>query len=199
MTTHGKPVRAPVDARHDRGPDRAVSLRHGGQRVAVRRARAAEDVSTTRTGPRRSCRSSSSAPTSSSRPSRARCADSLPKGRVMLMANGLKLVRRARDLRWPEPLPGLRPRRRRRGGLLAGEVRHSVGAHQQGKPGESQQPDRVLDHRGDSRGRHCRRRAVGLERVGRTRHSDRVLRCRGRRKSAHSAPAARSSAQLRSR
>ena len=46
----------------------------------------------TQSGRSRSCRNSSSALTSYSRHSRGPLADALPKGRVMLLANGLKLL-----------------------------------------------------------------------------------------------------------
>ena len=89
-------------------------------------------------------------------------ADALPKGRVMLIANGLKLLGALGMWMGLNPFLayGLVGARRRR--LFARQVRHSVGAGPGGTAGQGQRPDGILDHRRHLERRDCRRRTRGL-------------------------------------
>ena len=82
-------------------------------------------------------------------------ADSMPKGRVMLITNAVKIVGCVLMLFSVHPLAGLRDRRPRRRGVLAGQVRHPDRAAAAAAARGRQRLDRGHDGRLD----HPRRRA----------------------------------------
>ena len=100
-------------------------------------------------------------------------ADAVPKGKVMFVSNTIKVVGCLMMLFGTPPAAVLRHRRPRRGGLLAGQVRHPHRAAAAVAAGQGQRLDRGPDHRLDhprraarrpaGRAARCRRRCSGFD------------------------------------